>query len=143
MDWSIRRNIKERDNLWKQIQKMKQDKEAAWDAIDDLDDESWDEEFDRIAKEYDTTNLFNKMFYLEYPESRNEWYKGFVQSFGVCKNKRISNKQAEIFTRYCEAEHEYSYGRGSNYYGRCGNLGIKCTVFTIHEPAYVTIIELI
>lgn len=142
MDWNIRRNYKERQELWRKAQELDRAKLEAFDAIpDELDDDEYNAEFDRIREEYDSTPLYTKLLALEYRECRNDWFRNFVKSFGVCESKRISYKQAQVMLRYSEQRHEYRPGRGMDYYVRVGNLFVKTQDFG--NTAYITITELI
>ena len=140
MDWNIRRNYKERCELYEQYKKLSAEKETALEKLDDADDET----FWKVADDYSRkmNALLNRVFYLEYPEPRNAWFKTFSESFKTGENQKISQKQAAIFMRYGEQKHEYESGRGTSYFCRVGNRGFKCQVFTEREPAYITIIEL-
>lgn len=139
-NWMIKRNWEERKALQTKITEMENKRKELLDAIpDELDDEEYYSESERIFKEYSAVELVKKLDALEYKESRNEWFKQFVQSFGVCEERRITRKQGDVFVRYSEPNHERESGRGINYFVWVGDLFIKTTVFSQHEPCYVTI----
>ena len=142
MDFHIKRNINKRRELWDELQKLRAEKEAALDSISNTD--AGDILFDEKEKEYSERieQVYNLLFYLEYPEPKNTWFRTFSESFKTGNAIRISQKQAEIFIRYSEQSHEHETGRGTSYYCKVGNRGFKCQVFTIREPAYLTITEL-
>lgn len=141
------RNYKKRMELQAQIKKLEAQRETAREALYRLDDETElpDEEFharlDSIEEQYNTDCLYDKLLALEYPQSRNQWFKGFFESFGICKSRRITAKQADVFKRYSEAQHERSHGRGLHYYVRVNNLFADTHDFG--DCAYLTIIQLI
>ena len=138
----VLRNIEKRDELVRQAREMEKLKKEAYKALDpDMDDDEWYEATAKLDKEYDFCKLLNKAHALEYPEARNKWFKEFVESFGTCESRRISQKQAAVFVRYSEESHYKDWGRGMTYYVRCNGKLIKTMVFTEREPAYVTITE--
>lgn len=140
MDWNNLRNIDKRMELLRQAKAIQAQKEAEVDALDDsLSDEEWDDAFEEIYKRLDVRPLYAKMHALEYPQTRNEWFKKFVGSFGVCEARRISKKQADIFYRYSEGNHDREMGRGNSYFVNVGNLFVETKIFP--EAAYVTIRE--
>lgn len=80
-------------------------RDEAYEAIHGLEEDAWDDESDRIDAMYCPLELLYESEWLEYPEPRNDWFSKFVASFGLCSNRRISDKQMEIFRQYCEADH--------------------------------------
>lgn len=140
MNGRILRNWEQRKALQEQISEMNLKREAELDALsDELTDEEYDAASDSIWERYDTSALHRKMFSLEYKESRNEWFKNFVHSFGLCDAKRITRKQGEILMRYSELTHDREMGRGMKYYVRVDELFITTLVFSEREPCFVTI----
>lgn len=140
MNGRILRNWEQRKALQERISEMNLKREAELDALsDELTDEEYDTASDSIWERYDTSALHRKMFSLEYKESRNKWFKNFVQSFGLCDAKRITRKQGEILMRYSEPNHERESGRGMKYFVRVDNLFITTQVFSEREPCFVTI----
>lgn len=134
------RNLNQRKELFQRIQALEsQRREALKNIPDSISDDEYEDECDRIDCKYDTRPLALKMLALEYPTSRNEWFKQFVESFGICESRRITRKQGAIFAKYSEMAHEHTSGRGAEYYVNVGNLFIKTMLFTEHEPAYITI----
>ena len=133
-------------NLMKQLEAEKHaelDKLNADDIANPMDDDEWDSRLDAIEAKYDDRILqcSRRYYWLQYKSCRNEWFKGFVESFGICESRKISRKQAEIFMRYCQSQIEHENARGLRYLARVGNLCVKCSVYGDHLPAYVTIIE--
>ena len=144
MDHTISRNYSQRMELLAKAREMSARLKQEIDALPDtLTDDEWDEAIHELETQFDTMPLFVKAQALEYKESRNEWFRAFAQSFGICRDRRITRKQGEIFARYSEQNHEPDTGRGTNYFVRVGNLFIRTIVFSAHEPAYITITELI
>lgn len=140
MNWTIKRNWEERKALQAEMVEREKKREEALNAIpDDLEDEEYYELSEKIFKEYSNVELAKKIVALEYKESRNEWFKQFVQPFGICEERRITRKQGDVFVKYSEPNHERESGRGINYFVWVGDLFIKTTVFSQHEPCYVTI----
>jgi len=139
----IDRNYTQRKDLMAKAREMSGELKRAIDALPEtLSDDEWYEAIDRLEKQYDTMPLQIKALALEYKESRNEWFRNFAQSFGICSDRRITRKQGEVFARYSEPNHERDTGRGVNYFVRVGNLFIHTVLFSQHEPAYVTIWEI-
>lgn len=144
MNWNISRNLEQRKALMRKIEDMKKDREAEIAAIpENMSDEDYDSAFDAIWAKYDTLPISTKIIALEYPQTRDGWFKGFVESFGECSNRRITRKQADVFIRHSEPRHEWKSGRGMQYYVRVGDLFIRTEVFSQSEPGYVTIEKLI
>ena len=140
MNGRILRNWEQRKALQEQISEMNRKREAELDALsDELTDEEYDISSDSIWKRYNTSALHRKMFSLEYKESRNEWFRSFVRSFGICDAKRITHRQGEILMRYSEPTHDREMGRGMKYYVRVDDLFITTLAFSEHEPCFVTI----
>lgn len=142
MDWNLRRNLAKRQELFalaKGIDERRHNEIAALD--DSMDDEAWDAAVDEIEKRLDSLPIYKKIISLEYPSAKNEWFRSFADSFGLCDSKRISKKQADIFCRYSEGNHERESGRGISYFVNVGKKFIECKVFP--EAAYVTIKEVI
>ena len=142
MDWNISRNYEKRVALLRQARNMEEQrkKEVALLLDDDsLSDEEWDKAHDEIIQRYNVLPLYAKMHALEYPQTRNEWFKKFVGSFGICESRRISMKQADIFFRYSERNHDREMGRGDSYFVNVGSLFVETRIFP--ECAYVTIKE--
>ena len=137
------RNLNQRKELFQSIKALESQRRAEIQSIpDSISDDEYFEECDRIDCKYDTRPLALKMLALEYPNCRSEWLKQFVESFGICESRRITRRQGEIFAKYGEPAHEHTSGRGIDYYVNVGNLLIKTTLFSEHEPAYVTIREI-
>lgn len=142
MNWDISRNYAERRKLFESAQAMENQRKAEVEALpDELTDEAWEKALEEIHERFNTLPIHLKIMALEYPKTRNEWFINFVKSFGVCQDRRITRKQGDIFARYGEPNHERESGRGLSYCVRVENLFVKCTLFSIHEPAYVTITE--
>ena len=139
-DWSIKRNWDERKALQAQITARKKALQDAIDLIsDELEDKEYWEAVDKIYEKYSCVELSAKMDALEYKETRNDWFEQFVNSFGLCESKRITRKQGDVFVRYSEPAHYRQTGRGSDYYVWVDDMFIKTTVFSQHEPCYITI----
>lgn len=140
MNWNISRNLEKRRLLWQQARAMEAQKEKEIASLDDsLSDEEWDAALEEIENRLDVMPICQKIISLEYPQARNEWFKKFVDSFGVCESRRISRKQADIFYRYSEGNHERESGRGLSYFVNVGSLFVETRIFP--ECAYVTIKE--
>ena len=135
------RNQKERDAILTLVHKMNNDKRAAYEALpDDLTDDQEEQAITEIEKKYDISDLLLKLNSLEYPQVKNTWFHGFIKSFGLCEDKRISAKQAKIFQRYAEEDHYPNYANhGAKYFCNVGNLFIKIYIF--HDCGYLTIVE--
>jgi len=141
----------QRREWWNTLTALKTEMQAKVDALTAEDealpggmpDEQWDERHDAIHAEYEPRidQAARRWFWLQYKQTRNEWFKRFVESFGLCDSRRITRKQGEIFMRYSEMSHDYESGRGTTYYVRCDGKCIRTRVFSQHEPCYVTIIE--
>lgn len=76
----------------------------------------------------------------------SEWFLSFVASFGGCKSKRITKKQAEIFAKYLPFEsqinsfssfHGKSFVVGSNYKGRYAGNVYEASLYS--DCGYITI----
>lgn len=131
MNWRIKRNYDERRKLFELVQAMKEQERKELALVpDNLPDTEFYEMCDAIEKKYSTDAITLKIYALEYPETKNSWFINFVESFGNdCFEKRITEKQANVFRRYCEPEHETNYYRGQKYYVRSGNKFVKFTDF--------------
>ena len=141
MNWNIKRNFEKRIELSGRIKALEEERERRLDALpDSLTDEEYDSEYDRIFSDFsaDILRLEKLERALEYPETRNEWFLSFVQSFPVGDSK-LSPKQAAIFARYSEQIHEKRYGRGLDYCVRACGLFIETTVFPGYEGGYTHI----
>jgi hypothetical protein len=144
MDWNLKLNYDKRRALFAQAKEMEKKRDEELDALpDDMEDEAYDNAVDEAFKRYNTLPIYEKIRALEYKESRNAWFRDFVKSFGICKDRRVTRKQAEVFARYSEPRHEWRSGRGMQYYVRVGNLFIETWIFSQNEPGYVTITELL
>lgn len=81
--------------------------EEAEDALNIEDDDAYDARMDEISET--TMKRFWEIhlteFALCYPESRNEWFINFVNSFAE-GSTQISEKQYRVFKRYCEDNDE-------------------------------------
>lgn len=140
VNYYIQRNLDKRKKLFALVKAMEAQKQADIDSLDTaLSDEEWDKQIDEIDQKYDTMPIVIKIHSLEYPTSRNEWFKKFVHSFGVCESKRITRKQADIFYRYSEGNHDPDYSRGQSYFVNVDNLFCECRIYP--ECAYVNIRE--
>lgn len=140
MDYSISRNMNERLSISRKIAAMQVQRATELDNIPDgLSDDEYNNTAEAIWNRYNIIPLIKKAAALEYKESRNEWFKKFVLSFGTCENKRITYKQGSVFRTYSEQTHEHQTGRGTKYHVWVGNLFITTTIFSEHEPAFVTI----
>lgn len=144
MDWNLKLNYDKRRALFAQAKEMEKKRDEELDALpDDMEDEAYDNAVDEAFKRYNTLPIYEKIRALEYKESRNAWFRDFVKSFGIFKDRRVTRKQAEVFARYSEPRHEWRSGRGMQYYVRVGNLFIETWLFSQNEPGYVTITELL
>ncbi len=111
MNRQISRNYTERHELERAIERIDALRRDAREALKSIEDEdAFEAEFDRIGEMYSILPLAEEAEWLEYPERRNTWFKGFAASFGCCKNKRISPRQADVFTRYTEELHGTEHG---------------------------------
>lgn len=143
--------FEQRREWWNALDALKAERKAKVDALiaedeatpGGLSDEQWDERHDAIYAEYEPRidQAYRRWFWLQYRQTRNEWFQKFVESFGMCESRRITRKQGEIFAKYSEMNHDHDSGRGTTYYVRCNGKCIKTTTFSKHEPCYVTIIE--
>ena len=135
------RNQKERDAIFASVQKMNDDRRKAFAALpDDLTDDEEERAITEIEKRYNTSDLLFKMYALEYPKVKNTWFHDFIKSFGICENRRISCKQAEVIRKYAEEDHYPNItNRGLKYFCNVGNLFITAHIFT--ECGYLTIVE--
>lgn len=124
----------------RELTRLEEEKKTAIKAVEDAPDEVWDAVYNKYASEI--SRLHSVLFYLDYPEPRNAWFKNFCKSFGKCEARRITYKQAEIFMRYGEHAHYYESGRGTTYYCSVDGIGYKCLVFTEREPAYLYTVKL-
>ena len=141
VNYYIQRNLNKRKELFALVKAMEAQKQIAIDSLDTaLSDEEWDQKIDEIDQKFDTMPIIIKIHSLEHPESRNEWFRKFVQSFGICESKRITRKQADIFYRYSEGNHDHESGRGLSYFVNVNNLFCECRIYP--ECAYVTIREI-
>lgn len=127
MNMYIGRNFEERERLERLLRQMELNAKEELDAIpEDISCEEYDAKANEIYEKYDTSSLRLKIFALEYKEVRNEWFANFVRSFGECDDMRVSYKQANIFYKYTEDEHEKSYNAFANSrYARVGDLFVK------------------
>ena len=130
------RNANERAELWRRLMEIHAERESALASVPVDNDEVYDAVWDKFSSM--ETAVYNKWFFLDYPEPKNAWFRGFAESFGECKDKRISEKQAGVFMKYMEESHNPEYGRGTSYYCRIGNVGYKLTMFPSHKPGYLT-----
>lgn len=152
MDWHLNLNYGKRKALFNQAKALEAQYQKAVDALMEQDereqwtDEKWTEEHNKVRAQFDQIPLYNLIFALEYKEVRNQWFKSFLESFGICESKQITIKQAAIFEKYCEQEHTAHMSRsrtnGTMYYARCNGKFIKCSVFHTVNRGYVTITEL-
>ena len=139
----------QRREQWKLLEQLMAEKRAEQDKLDaedianPMEEEEWYSRMDAIDAKYDDriSQCSRRHYWLGYKSCRNTWFKGFVESFGLCESRKISHKQAEIFMRYCETQKEYQNARGMRYLARVGNFCVKCSVYGDNRPAYVTIIE--
>ena len=84
--------------------------------------------------------LADECQWLEYPEAVNPWFRSFVLSFGTCENRKISEKQMGVFSRYAEEEHNPNPANNeTSYLCRVGLLRIKATKFL--NGCYLSITE--
>lgn len=147
----MKSTYEQRRELWDTLTALKverQTKVAALNAEDEatpggMTDEQWDEKHDAICAEYEPRieQAYRRWFWLQYKQTRNEWFQRFVESFGICDSRRITRKQGEIFAKYSEMNHDHESGRGTKYFVRVNGKCVRTTVFGPHEPCYVTIIE--
>lgn len=142
----IRRNWDERKTIWDKADELEKMQNAELDTLyadDSISDDEIDALDDKIHKKYaEIWTLRSRAQWLEYPQARNSWFTDFVKSFGLVKNKQISQKQADVFEKYSEKAHWHEYGRGTRYRVRVGNLCIETLRFTRNEPCYLTITEI-
>lgn len=143
---SIMDQRREQWNLMKQLEAQRNaemDKLEADDIANPMEEDEWYSRMDAIKAKYDDRifQCSRRHYWLQYKSCRNDWFKGFVESFGLCESKRISRKQAEIFMRYCQPQIEHENARGLRYLARVGNVCVKCSFYGEHQPAYVTIVE--
>lgn len=135
------RNDKQIRKLKACISALEAKRKAALEAAGSIeDDDEWDAESMRIHTELSPLTLAIECGWLEYPEPRSDWFKNFVSSFGLCESRRISEKQMEIFRRYCEEEHDPAPAHcTTSYKCRLGNLRIEATYH--RRGSWVTITE--
>lgn len=134
------RNSKRINELKACIRCLEAKRKAAMETADGIeDDDEWNAECERIFFNLSPLELAKECGWLEYPEPRNDWFKSFICSFGMCDDRRISSKQMDIIERYAEREHEPEHGYGITYRCRIGVLRIKATRFP--QRCYVTISE--
>ena len=141
----------QRHEWWKALTALEAEKNVKIDALmtedealpDGMTEEQWNARWDEIEAEFNDRidQAARRYFWLQYKQTRNEWFQKFVESFGLCESRRITRKQGEVFMRYSEANHDHESGRATTYYVRCNDKCIKTTTFSQHEPCYVTIIE--
>lgn len=101
----IRRNSEEREALAKERARLLAACNAEIDAADEIaDNNAYDQRINEIHAAYDQrlATMAARIHALCFPEPRNEWFKGFADSFGVGEH-RISDKQADVFFRYCDS----------------------------------------
>lgn len=108
-----------------------------------MTDDQYDARADSIDSEYDDriAEAHRRWYWLQYKQSRNEWFKRFAESFGICDGRRITRKQGEIFAKYSEPNHDHDSGRGVTYYVRVNDVCVKTMLFEPNEPCYVTILR--
>jgi len=129
MNMYVSRNFEEREKLQHLVMQMELNAKEELDVIpEDISCEEYDAKANEIYEKYDTSSIRFKIFALEYKEVRNEWFSNFVRSFGECVDKKVSPKQANVFYRYTEDEHEKSYNSfGCSRYARVGDLFVEFT----------------
>lgn len=136
---NISRNFEEREEIIRKIRDIEDAKKNALDAIEHLSDDEYEKAFNEIEERYSTAAFNLRLTALEYKECRNEWFKKFVESFGICEDRRITKKQADIFVKYAEPTHNKSWFERGKYYVRVRNLFIEVSKF--QYDGYVTIRE--
>ena len=67
-------------------------------------DEEYDSAEERISENIKKRDAIFDAWYAETHfreiKFRNEFFKGFVSSFGDCKDRKITQKQVDVFTKY-------------------------------------------
>lgn len=104
----------------KKLDELSNKRELELDSISNsLSDEDYRSEEDKIYSKYEK---LEKDLFIEYKarklkEIKNEWFLGFIESFGLCECKKISEKQANIFAKYGKEINKDNrfYGKTSNY----------------------------
>lgn len=136
---NISRNLEKREEIQHQIEVVEANRELAIAKLDaeNISDEEWERRFEEIYQMFDTSALILKKTALEYHENHNVWFKNFVESFGECKDNKISFKQAGIFFKYTEPSHNVDWDNMNKRYVRVGNLFVELE--RLGHSAWITI----
>jgi hypothetical protein len=105
---NIRRNWNVRSKLHSKAERLLSQYEIEMENATEIEN---DDEFDARMDEIDNTimnhfwDIYKTEFALCYPESRNEWFINFVNSFPEGRTS-LSEKQYNVFKKHCEDNDE-------------------------------------
>ena len=124
------RNYSKRDRIHKQWLSLSQERDNAITNTDNTikDYDECEQAINAIYAEYNPKidALWILEFAYEYPEPRSKWFTDVFCTSFVDGTTTISQKQADIFSQYCEEDQET--WRSGNTYCRVGNRLVTLTL---------------
>lgn len=103
-------------NQYKEMKKEWRKKQQEIFDNDELDDDAFEEALSKAEKAYKSKSqpIWWEAFALQFPKRRGWFAEVFAESFGICENRRITEKQTDVFKQYCVQDAE-SWRSGMTY----------------------------